>query len=218
MSISTRIVLDLETLPTSQEWIKEEIRASIKPPGNIKKPESIEKWHKEHGEAAYLDKWKWTAVDTTLAEIFCIGFRIEGMSPECFWNKNEKELLEQFWSHLDNVTSRHGIEWVTFNGNKFDLPLLWHRSKLLKVPMTRHIHPFPKNGAYCFDVMEAWTGSYTKDRISLDKLAKLFGIKGKQGMTGADVYDYYLAERYSEIAAYCLNDVEVTGKLAELIA
>ena len=50
------ITLDIETIGTTDPAAIEDIRASIKPPGNIKKPESIDKWMAEEMPAVLADK------------------------------------------------------------------------------------------------------------------------------------------------------------------
>ncbi len=58
------------------------------------------------------------------------------------------------------------------------------------------------------DTMVEWAGS--RDRISLDRLCKVFGIEGKGDITGADVYPMYKEGRIDEISQYCAHDVDIT--------
>lgn len=212
-----RIVIDIETLPAKEGWILDEIKAGISPPGNYKKQETIDKWMEENYDAEVSRKLAATALDTNLARIFCIGFKIDDSSTQVIWNENERLVLKSFWEYFDKRTGTEGIEWVSYNGNAFDIPLLWKRSKIHGVPMTRHLNPHPHNSVMYMDVMEEWCGRFSKDRISMDRLCKLFGIPGKGGMSGADVYPAYLEGRMSEIAEYCAEDVERTLFLAERI-
>jgi hypothetical protein len=46
------IVIDIETLPTDREDVKQMIAAGITPPGSMKKPETIAKWEAEQKPAA----------------------------------------------------------------------------------------------------------------------------------------------------------------------
>ena len=57
--------------------------------------------------------------------------------------------------------------------------------------------------------MAMWAGR--NGRISLDRLAKIFGFGGKtQGMTGADVGRVWSGGDIDRISAYCRDDVEMT--------
>ena len=54
------LYLDIETVP-APESVQPEIEVS--PPGNMKKPETIEKWWQEEGDACRREKWEKTALD-----------------------------------------------------------------------------------------------------------------------------------------------------------
>jgi predicted PolB exonuclease-like 3'-5' exonuclease len=60
--------------------------------------------------------------------------------------------------------------------------------------------------------MTAWAGA--RNRVSLDKLCKAFGIETpKGGIDGSKVWDYVKAGKIDEVAAYCARDVEATRKV-----
>lgn len=44
--------LDIETIPCQSPEYRDKTRAGIKPPGNIKKPESIMQWIEENADSA----------------------------------------------------------------------------------------------------------------------------------------------------------------------
>ena len=44
------IFFDIETLQTNDESVIEELRSTIEPPAQYKKPESIDKWMAENAE------------------------------------------------------------------------------------------------------------------------------------------------------------------------
>jgi predicted PolB exonuclease-like 3'-5' exonuclease len=71
---------------------------------------------------------------------------------------------------------------------------------------------FPRDpkpwGEATFDCMTAWSG--VKDRVSMDRLCKILGIPGKDGMSGADVWPAVQAGKLDEVAKYCRADVERT--------
>jgi len=67
------ITIDIETKPSTDDVVIQRIRDSIKPPAQYKKPESIEKWIKENGEAKAQELIDRTALDSSSGTIFCIG-------------------------------------------------------------------------------------------------------------------------------------------------
>jgi predicted PolB exonuclease-like 3'-5' exonuclease len=64
-----------------------------------------------------------------------------------------------------------------------------------------------------FDTMTAWAGH--GNRVSLDKLCKIFNIPQKgseigEEINGSKVWDFYQAGRIADIAKYCEGDVDRT--------
>jgi DNA polymerase elongation subunit (family B) len=130
---------------------------------------------------------------------------------------DEPELLTAFWD-----VARHYEEVVTFNGRGFDIPFLYLRSAVLKVPISR------KNWlGYRFatephcDLAEQLTfyGVSGREgaarRFNLDFYCKAFGIESPKshGVTGRDVNTLLAAGKHREIAEYCLRDVRATVEL-----
>ena len=130
---------------------------------------------------------------------------------------DESDLLMEFWEvalHYDSI--------VTFNGRAFDVPFLYMRSAMLRVPVTRkdwlgyrfQIEP------HC-DLLEQLTfyGVSGRDgaarRFNLDFYCKAFGIPSPKGngITGMDVSRLAAEGRGREIALYCLGDVQATVEL-----
>ena len=130
---------------------------------------------------------------------------------------DEVELLTAFWDvakHYDGI--------VTFNGRGFDVPFIYLRSALLKVPITRKdwlgyrysVEP------HC-DLADQLTfyGVSGREgaarRFNLDFYCKVFGIDSPkaQGITGMDVARLLEEGRYRDIAEYCLRDVRATVDL-----
>ena len=130
---------------------------------------------------------------------------------------DEVELLTAFWDvakHYDGI--------VTFNGRGFDVPFIYLRSAVLKVPISRKdwlgyryaVEP------HC-DLADQLTfyGVSGREgaarRFNLDFYCKVFGIDSPkaQGITGMDVARLLEEGRYRDIAEYCLRDVRATVDL-----
>lgn len=130
---------------------------------------------------------------------------------------DEPELLTAFWE-----VARHYDRVVTFNGRSFDIPFLYLRSAVLKVPISRKewlgyrfaVEP------HC-DLAEQLTfyGVSGREgaarRFNLDFYCKAFGIDSPKshGVTGLDVGRLLAEGRPREVAEYCLRDVRATVAL-----
>jgi predicted PolB exonuclease-like 3'-5' exonuclease len=130
---------------------------------------------------------------------------------------DEAELLAAFWD-----AARHFDRVVTFNGRGFDVPFLYLRSAALDVPISRKdwlgyrfaVEP------HC-DLADQLTfysvggRDGAARRFNLDFYCKVFGIESPKshGVTGMDVNDLMAAGRFSDIADYCVRDVEATVAL-----
>lgn len=211
--------LDIETIPSRLDWVHKEIKESLSPPGNMKKEETIKKWWAEQSELVYRDKLSKTALDTSLAEVVSIAWAFDDEIPKASTSENEREVLVGFWLWAETLPEN--TVFVTFNGNQFDWPILLHRSLIHGVLPPRFNTPYffknvARNSSTNFDILEHWAG-WKQHTISMDKLCKLFGLPGKGGMSGADVWPAFLDGRLEDIAAYNEEDVWRTRGLYEKI-
>lgn len=210
------ITFDIETIPSQSAEVKDLILASVSPPGQYKKPESIAEWMRENGEAEAESQWLKTSFDGGLGQIVCIGFAMNDSEPVSFGVEEtslaaEKDMLQTFFANLGSLYRSSGTRPVLIGHNhvNFDIPFIWKRA------MIHGVRPpfwFPRDpkpwGENVFDTMTQWSGS--KGSIKLDTLAKLFGLKGKDGMTGSDVWPAIKAGAFQSVAEYCRDDVELT--------
>lgn len=104
---------------------------------------------------------------------------------------------------------------VTFNGRRFDLPVLANR-------MLKHGVPFPAyylNRDYRYrysdeghiDLADLLTDYGASRMPSLDALAQLVGMPGKMQVDGSKVQSMYELGKHAEIRNYCLHDVVQTS-------
>ena len=215
-----RLYIDTETVPTQNKELMDNIRSSIKPPGNYKKQESIDKWIETEGEAAYEAAYRKTALSGTTGEIICISYAIDDLEPVNVWRRlsePEDELLRLFFTSLgrgltDSSGKRKPV-WIGHNITGFDLRFIWQRCVINKVKPSIHIpHNSKPWSEDVFDTLFEWTG----DKVaggSLDKISKAMGYEGKGEITGANVWDYVKAGKEDEVANYCADDVILTRNL-----
>lgn len=198
------VFIDIEALPDQAEGAKDAF--VVKPPGNIKKAESIQKWLDENGEAAKDEQWRKTALNGGYGSICVICVAVGNGQVERFSAKNcsESEMLTTFWGWLAGEVGSLQWRFVIHNA-KFDSPFMWHRSVInCTKPIYYNPHGRHPHSHYC--TMEGWAG-YNK-YISLDELAGILGIEGKGDMDGSKVYDTWLIDP-DKVIDYCADDVRI---------
>ncbi len=125
--------------------------------------------------------------------------------------KQEPEFLADLHGFMD----KHRPHLVTFNGRRFDVPVIVLRSLVHGLPMkwyfasqdyrrryepTRHVD-------LCDALSEHGAGRFP----SLGDMASSIGLPGKLGMDGGDVLGVWREGDLERIHTYCLMDVIQTG-------
>lgn len=125
----------------------------------------------------------------------------------------EREVLEKWASYL--LRSSRGVPLVSWNGRRFDLPVLLQRCFARGI---RHPNPLEK-GSYGYrydcnmhaDLMDM-LGVYGAARAcSLDVTAKAIGLPGKSFESGSSVKELFAAGEYDRICTYCETDAFQTA-------
>jgi predicted PolB exonuclease-like 3'-5' exonuclease len=215
------LFLDIETIPLQRDDLRPDVVSRIKPPGTLKKAESIAAWEKDERPAAEESALLMTSLDGTYGQVVCIGWAIDDEPAKVFCAEDLSEdgeagVLGRFFGMMRTAyEGRSGMRplVIGFNHVAFDLPFLWKRAVVHGIcpPMWLPRNPKPWSESV-FDVMTQWAGD--RDRISMDRLCRVLGIDGKgDGPTGADVWPMAQAGKFGEIAEYCAQDVERTRKL-----
>lgn len=208
------IVFDIETIPCADPAIIAEIEAGVKPPGNLKKAETIAAWERDEKPAAVLEAVRKTSLDGTYGRICCIGFAVDDEPIECAFG-NEADVITNFFRWLEgaarisNYTDRQSAVFVGHNILSFDLRFLWQRCVVngIRPPAIIPFAAKPWDGKV-FDTMTAWNPDRDR-KISLDKLCRALGVPTSKGdLDGSRVAEYWQAGRHQEVAAYCMGDVE----------
>ncbi|MDF1645428.1 MAG: 3'-5' exonuclease [Legionellaceae bacterium] len=128
---------------------------------------------------------------------------------------SEAELIQRFFSGLE----KHTPTLISWNGSGFDLPVLHYRALLhgIQAPtyweVGEHDQRFRWNNYLNrfhyrhFDLMDVLAAYQNKAFAPLDEIATMLGFPGKMGMSGAKVWDEYLAGNLASIRDYCETDV-----------
>lgn len=221
------IYLDIETIPGQAPGLLERFAAEVTAPAQYKKPESIAEWKRENGPAAAEEAWRKTSFDGAHGHVAVISYAIGEDAPATLFAERyghpdtEREILTRFFAAVDEASSRQlaggtrsGVA-PTFIGHNvvdFDLRFIFQRAVMLGVRPPACIpfdaKPWDKT---VFDTMTAWAGA--RNRVSLDKLCKAFGVDGKgseigEEIDGSKVWDFVKEGRIAEVAMYCAGDVE----------
>lgn len=186
----TYLVLDLETVPDG--WTAPPDRPDAFPPI----------WAQRVVCAA------WCRITTGRDAIGGWGTAIAQDGEVC-----ERDLLHRLSLHL----SSDKPTLVTYNGRRFDLPVLVMRCLRHGVQLPWHYQMRGARYRYSedghLDLADCLTDYGACSMMALDDVARSIGLPGKVGVSGADVADLFRTGRLDEIAAYCLSDVAQTALL-----
>lgn len=133
------LTLDIETLPCEAPEVVADIAAGIKPPGSMKKAETIAKWEVDEKPAAIEEAVKKTSFDGTYGRILCIGWGVDDEEPESIIG-SEETVLSGFMEALkarDIPAHGHNVEqapvFIGHNLSGFDLRFLFQRCVINRI-------------------------------------------------------------------------------------
>jgi len=197
------VYLDIETNITSSQDLIQEITESVKPPGNLKKQETIDKWEREAKPEVIQQAIDKTALDGSYGEVIAIGLAVDDSTVTVATADTEAELLKQFANVKAEVEARPFV--VGWNIQAFDIPFLWKRLVFhgIKAPSW---FPWPHTRSdQVDDLMLAWCGY--RDYMSLDRICKCLGIRHDDNLDGSEVPAAYREGRIGEVVDHCTADV-----------
>lgn len=202
------IILDLETVPDPKAL---ECFGPVRPKANLKDAAKIAADIAEK-EADRADKM---GLDPDACRIVALGWVVVGggdpLCDICVNEDEEREALDVFWKSYF-YGSAHTPRLLTFNGFKFDLPVLMRRSMYLGVK-----YPTLNIDRYRSPHVDIWQKLSFNGAISAHSLAfyaKRLGIGTLDKVDGADVAKLAAAGEWDAIRDHCLSDVGLTHALA----
>jgi len=218
------IFLDIETLPTNDSAVIQELKAGITAPGQFKKPESIQQWLAENGETALQDAIKKTSFDGMYGRICCMAWTTWDGDIEYARGDNESIILQEFNDWVDrfaicHANSQHLITLCGHNIYGFDLPFIKHRSIINKVMPSRHIESLFTASRYSDriqDTMLLWSQEKDK-RVSMNRLCRALGIEDDGGFDGSMVADAWETDR-QKVIDHCILDVKRVREIYKRIS
>ena len=212
---------DIETVPTQDEKIREQIAASVLPPANYSKAETIAKWEAETKPAAVRSALHATGLDGGLGHVVCICFAAGDRDPDGLIIdniKDEADLIRESFTKIEAARNfSRPLTMVGHNWIGFDHRFITHRAIVLGVRLPAWWPRDPKPWAQdVHDTMLMWAGP--RDRISMGRLCGYLGLDGKdEGMDGSRVADRWEAKDFLNIIEYCADDVRRTRSMHRMI-
>jgi len=202
-------VIDIETIPAQSETALDRAREGVKPPGNLKKQESIDAWFAENREKAALEAIAKTSFDPAQGHICTIAWAIDDDEPMVAHAETidqEADVLRAFFA---SIRAAHNYTFIGHCIGGFDIRFILCRAVVLGVKIPREIPRDPKPwDRTLFDTMIAWAGA--RGSISMDNLSAALGLAGKDGFDGSMVADAWANGEHQRIADYCVSDVAAT--------
>jgi len=222
MMTALKLILDCETLPTGNPGAIIRIAQSLKPPGSMKKPETIAAWIENERPAALAKALADTAFDGTYGRLACIGWAVDDEEPNAYLSRyaeddteDEEDLLACFFKDVE-ISRKSGQRVVVVGHNiaNFDIPFITKRAVVngVRIPSWWPWRAKPWDDAI-FDTMTAWAGA--RDHIGLDRLCAALGLPGKTGVDGSMVAGMWEAGKYADVGSYCADDVERVRRVAK---
>lgn len=206
---------DIETIPSQLPGIRDELAASIEPPGNISKAETIAAWHADKKPALIDDAYLKTSFDGGAGQCCVIGFALGDDRPHAYSvtdlsRDSERKMIEDFFCA---VVDAGPVQFIGHNVIGFDFPFLWKRAMVLGV---KPPWIFPRNpkpwGETVADTMLMWDPTQRAGG-SMDRICRLLGIDGKGDMDGSKVWPMVQAGNIEGVATYCQDDVRRTREM-----
>lgn len=208
----TYLYFDIETIPAQDEETRARIAETVKPPATMKKADTIAAWEKEQKPAAVEEAIAKSGLNGAYGHICCIGFAVDdgyAQSHTAMHVDQEPEIIQFFFDHIKAMIGVRNPTLVGHFITGFDIRFIWQRCMVLgiRVPswMPRDPKPWDNN---VFDTMTAWAGS--RDTISMDNLSKALSLPSKGDVDGSMVGQMFADGKFSEISAYCRDDVQRT--------
>lgn len=204
------LFFDIETLPSTDKQVIERIASTIRPPGNIKKKESIDAWMEENYEQALKEKIHETGLNGAYGRVACIAWA----------NKEQTYCTNPSMSEVENIKWFYNevSEYEIFSGHNiagFDLKFLKHRSMILGIKPPKNLLKAMNAKPWddCIkDIMLMWDSDKNK-MASLDLICWWLGVKHEHdGFDGSMVADLWGTDP-QKVIDYCISDVKAAREV-----
>lgn len=209
-----KLFIDIETLPPQGGDHLARIKATIRPPAQYKKPESIAEWLAANAEAAAQEEFARLGLNGLYGQICCVGFAVNDDAVEVIDIRDYHEegaFLSAVFARIEECsTDLGGPRFLSPVGHnvEFDVRFIMQRAvrHCLMVPKCLRTAFDPEKGRYqLFDTMRVWAGF--KDYVKLKDLARELLNDDTTDIDGADVARVWATEP-AKVVEHCRRDVE----------
>ena len=169
-------------------------------------------------EDVEFDKaWRKGALDILNAQVICAGFKLDDNRTICPAFREERFIIKELNKRCKDLGSeRHLVEWVTWNGTNFDIPILTTRALLYGYMDLYNALPKGSRDKRNLDMMQMVTPTMWNQYWSLSEICAYLKVPVKEGdITGKTVHDHFLKGNIKGIRKYCIQDVQALVKLEE---
>lgn len=194
------ITIDIETLPAADDTRVE-----------------------RQGETRQREEHLKTALNGDAGRLLCIGYIDDARAGQTTrgvigWDEkharftlDERTMLEEFWTLLRDFRPQVDriVGHCIFD---FDLKFIMKRSVICGVPPTVDLSFARYRNTPIFCTCSEWERWSYGAKISLDKLARVLGLRSpkEDGVNGSHVFEMFQRGDYRALHDYCLRDTEVT--------
>ena len=209
------LFLDIETVPEEATFselssIKQELYA-LKTQYQRKDEISAEDFYERAGIWAEFGKIVCISVGYFVSVDNNRSFRVKSLSG------NEKELLQNFKTLLNNHFNEANHLLCAHNGKEFDFPYIARRMIINRMELPEKLNLFGKKPweVSHLDTLDLWKFGDYKHYTSLKLLTNILGIPSpKEDIDGSDVARVYYEEKDLEkIVKYCERDTIAVAQL-----
>src|SRR4051812_33478297 len=99
--------VDIETLPSNNPLVMDDITAGVKPPKNYKKPDTIAEWERDEKPALVAEALSRTALDGTYGRVCVVGWAFEDYPVDVFAERDECATLRAFFAAVRDAEEAH---------------------------------------------------------------------------------------------------------------
>lgn len=216
------LALDIETVekPMPEDVLAEFTKNKLEALREEYQKEDTVQKHLLKSQGQFLDRWKFSREG---ARIICIGvYEPEVSNRWAVQSGDEEAVVRTAFNHIRSITQEghSNVQRIfTFNGDKFDLPILLAAACRYKLKLGYPLKIFT-------DLMK-WPLEIGLGMISLERLAAIYGVEWPEteipgfpnpdGSQVAAMHDADGRDAGGRVAKYCADDCQVTWEIGNRI-
>lgn len=218
MTSNNLLFIDIETVPTQEQWFKDYI--AEKHADNPYTRSDKVAWFDDQGREELIARDLHAGgLNPVTGEVVAVSMARNHDEPIVFYRTLEQSEKALMADVIEYIQSSGFITFVGYNVKGFDIPFLATRQVMLRMEkQSNKLHyardAQPWNSDVVFDIMQEINGWRSRDNLSFDLVCRAVGITGiKDDMDGSQVWQAMQDGRAEDVARYCRNDVANTQRL-----